>query len=94
MYPSDDNTWQCKRCGAKKSLTPGDELVVRESMEVRKSEFLIVDSEIATLPKTSIECPQCSHTEAYWVIRQTRAADEPETRIYRCVKCAYTWREY
>lgn len=39
-------------------------------------------------------CPRCGHTEAYsWVI-QTRAADEPPTRIYKCTKCGYTWREY
>ncbi|MEM4865380.1 MAG: hypothetical protein QXY09_02690 [Acidilobaceae archaeon] len=25
---------------------------------------------------------------------QTRAADEPPTRFYRCTKCGYTWREY
>ena len=29
-----------------------------------------------------------------FVIRQTRAADEPETRIYRCCKCNHSWREY
>jgi DNA-directed RNA polymerase subunit M len=28
------------------------------------------------------------------VMRQTRAADEPTTRIYRCAKCSNTWREY
>jgi DNA-directed RNA polymerase subunit M len=28
------------------------------------------------------------------VLRQTRAADEPETKIYRCVKCQHSWREY
>ncbi|MCJ2562923.1 MAG: transcription factor S, partial [Candidatus Thermoplasmatota archaeon] len=29
-----------------------------------------------------------------WQLRQTRAADEPETRIYRCTKCSHTWREF
>ena len=41
-----------------------------------------------------VECPKCGHYEAFWVMRQTRAADEPTTRIYRCVKCQHTWREY
>ncbi|MDD2936443.1 MAG: transcription factor S, partial [Candidatus Methanomethylophilaceae archaeon] len=36
----------------------------------------------------------CAHTEAYFVLRQPRAADEPETRIYRCCKCNHFWREY
>ena len=25
---------------------------------------------------------------------QTRSADEPTTRFYRCQKCKFTWREY
>ncbi|PJB94591.1 transcription factor S, partial [Candidatus Pacearchaeota archaeon CG_4_9_14_0_8_um_filter_35_24] len=24
----------------------------------------------------------------------TRAADESETKFYRCTKCDHTWREY
>ncbi|MEM0290915.1 MAG: transcription factor S, partial [Thermoplasmata archaeon] len=31
---------------------------------------------------------------AYWMLKQTRAADEPETRFYICTKCGYRWREY
>jgi len=41
-----------------------------------------------------VECPTCGNNEAFWVLRQTRAADEPETKIYRCVKCSHSWREY
>ena len=47
-----------------------------------------------TLPTADAECPKCGHNKAYWVLRQTRAADEPETRIFRCVKCSHSWREY
>jgi DNA-directed RNA polymerase subunit M len=46
------------------------------------------------LPKTVVECTKCGHNEAFWVLRQTRAADEPETKIYRCVKCSHSCREY
>ena len=46
------------------------------------------------LPVDKTECPKCHHNEAYWVLRQTRAADEPETKIYRCTKCEHSWREY
>src|SRR2546427_158911 len=58
------------------------------------AETLVLDEITETLPKTRVECPKCGHYEAYWVMRQTRAADEPTTRIYRCVKCQHTWREY
>jgi len=80
----------CPKC-EKVSKSRTDETVVRS--EVEDNEMLILEDGL-TLPKTRIACPKCEHKEAYWMIRQTRAADEPETRIYRCVKCAHTWREY
>ncbi len=39
-------------------------------------------------------CPKCSHKGAYYVLKQTRAADEPETAIYTCQQCGHRWREY
>ncbi len=39
-------------------------------------------------------CPKCGATKVYVVVIQTRAADEPPTRIYHCPNCKYTWREY
>lgn len=57
-------------------------------------EVTVIDEKVSVLPKTTVTCPQCNHHEAYWILRQTRAADEPETRIYTCTKCGYKWREY
>jgi len=54
----------------------------------------IVDTKVATLPKTAEVCPKCENDEAYWVLRQTRGSDEPETRIFECTKCGHKWREY
>jgi len=42
----------------------------------------------------SVICPKCGHQGAHWMLQQTRAADEPETRFYICPKCGYRWREY
>ena len=47
-----------------------------------------------TLPTTVILCEKCGHNQASWILRQTRASDEPETRIYQCLGCKYKWREY
>ncbi len=91
MFPT-DGYWVCKRCGEKIPIDTANSTVVRETKEER--ELLIIDEQTDTLPKTKVECPACHNNEAYWVIRQTRAADEPETRIYRCTKCGHTWREY
>ena len=42
---------------------------------------------------TKTTCPKCGHNEAYWILRQMRGSDEPESRFYTCVKCNYKWRE-
>ncbi len=57
---------------------------------------VIIDNpdELISLPKVKVICPNCGNTEAWLRIEQTRSADEPPTRIYTCVKCKYTWREY
>ncbi len=41
-----------------------------------------------------IICEKCGHDQAVWWMFQTRSADEPTTRFYRCSKCKYTWRDY
>ena len=48
----------------------------------------------ATLPATKAECRKCGNMQAYYWMMQTRGADEPSTRFYRCTKCSHTWREY
>ena len=45
-------------------------------------------------PTIKMDCEKCGHDEAIWWMFQTRSADEPTTRFYRCQKCKYTWRDY
>ena len=45
------------------------------------------------LPKTKILCPKCGNNEAFWILRQMRGSDEPESRFYTCTKCGHKWRE-
>lgn len=77
---------------------PGKFKAVELAMNVEESKVgteIIDESKIK--PKGALVdkiCPKCGHSKAYVVIMQTRAADEPPTRIYRCEKCGYTWREY
>ena len=89
MIPT-EGKWVCKKCGYLCDAT-GKECIVTERNEDK--EILVIDENTSTLPKTRAECPQCGHNMAYWVLRQMRAADEPETRIYQCVKCKHKWRE-
>ena len=40
------------------------------------------------------DCKKCENTEAYFWTLQTRSADEPETRFFKCTKCSTVHREY
>jgi DNA-directed RNA polymerase subunit M len=83
--------WRCGSCGTKVPLGDGRE-VGRSAPTVRA--MAVVEEKIVTLPTAAEECPKCGNMEAYWVLRQTRGADEPETRIFECTKCGHKWREY
>jgi len=62
----------------------------------RKTEEVAVVSEKQpeVLPKIKYDCRDCKNTEAYFWTLQTRSADEPETRFFKCTKCGSTFREY
>jgi len=92
MKPS-EGRWICKRCGAEKERSESDQDKITSQKEEEK-EMVVIEKEVSTQPKTKVRCPKCDHNEAYWRLEQTRAADEPETRIYRCTKCDHRWREY
>jgi DNA-directed RNA polymerase subunit M len=89
LYPQDDQL-ACRRCGH--TQAKGAAQVVDHERE--KQEQVVMDSIDGTLPRTTIICDKCGHGEATWVLRQTRAADEPATRIYQCTGCRHKWREY
>jgi len=90
MYP-DEKFFICRKCGYKKKKS-GSNFVVSKQKETEVT--LIEDKEKTNvLPKTKIKCPKCSHNEAFWILRQMRGSDEPESRFYTCVKCGYKWRE-
>jgi DNA-directed RNA polymerase subunit M/transcription elongation factor TFIIS len=57
---------------------------------------VIVDSEQhrGVLTKEMYVCPKCEETEVFAELKQTRASDEPETRILTCKACSHGWREY
>ncbi len=65
-----------------------------EHHQTKAKDIAVVEEKVNPLPKAKEECPKCKNDEAYWVLRQTRGADEPETRIFQCTKCGHKWREY
>ncbi|MEM2900317.1 MAG: transcription factor S, partial [Thermoplasmata archaeon] len=73
MFPK-NGKWVCSRC-AEIAVPQKKNMVIMET--AREHDTLVITENLDTLPKTKIACPKCNHNEAYWVIRQTRAADEP-----------------
>ncbi|ENN96422.1 transcription-associated protein TFIIS [Methanocaldococcus villosus KIN24-T80] len=86
----------CAVCGYVEEASEDSkkEYEYKEQLDKKKEITIIEGKEMETLPTTRAECPKCGHKEAYWWMQQTRCADEPETRFYKCKKCGHTWREY
>ena len=83
--------WKCGSCGTKVPLGAAKEVGTAAAVA---REMTVIEEKTSTLPTAAEECPKCGNPEAYWVLRQTRGADEPETRIFECTKCGHKWREY
>jgi len=92
VFPKDGKFF-CNKCGKE---VDSNGKVESFTTDAKANQTVVQSSSDTTLPKTRVVCPKCGYTEAGFTIRQTRAADEPETIIYRCCnpKCNHTWRQY
>jgi len=90
MFPK-DGMLVCRKCELETKPDKKVDYTIKESIQER--EIKVIGNELDTMPTTNTVCPSCGHNEASFVIRQMRAADEPPTTIYRCIKCRHTWRE-
>lgn len=79
-------------CGFTKEPEGETSAELRETVEEPKKIEVIEKVEVH--PKVKAKCEKCGHGVAYYWTQQTRGADEPETRFFRCQKCNSTWREY
>jgi DNA-directed RNA polymerase subunit M len=82
----------CPRCSY--SCKEKVKITTREILGDKTEIGVVREKEIDTMPVVSEKCPKCKNEEAYFWTLQTRAADESETKFYRCKKCNHTWREY
>ena len=71
----------------------GGSLEFNEKKKVR-GDIAVIEKEEEIHPITKEDCPKCGHDEARWWTVQTRSADEPETKFFKCTKCKRTWRDY
>lgn len=85
---------ECGKCGSIiEGIKAEDYKLVRE-VEQKKMEPAVIEGKQINLPTARVTCPSCGNDKAYWWMLQTRGADEPSTRFYRCVECGHVWREY
>jgi len=86
----------CRNCGKKKVTKLKKDFKLSVTSEKKPEKIIVVDkkSTFEALPRTTTSCPKCEHKEAFWWMMQTRAADEPPTRFFKCTKCGHIWREY
>ena len=87
---------QCRKCGHKKYIRKNESFKFSTVSSKKSAEIVVVDKKAQkeTLPVTTVQCPKCDNTEAYWWVQQTRSGDEPPTRFFKCTKCNHIWREY
>lgn len=93
MFPEGD-AMKCGECGAVKEKDESEESGMKTVSKREESDIAFVEEDVNTLPTADVECDECGHDTAGWWLRQLRAADESETRFFRCLNCGHTWREY
>jgi DNA-directed RNA polymerase subunit M len=90
----DNGDLKCSKCG----YIEGKKTTQTKKIIAEEPDFSLLafegDEGEDTHPTIKLNCEKCGHDEAVWWMFQTRSADEPTTRFYRCQKCKYTWRDY
>ena len=82
----------CVRCSY--STKQKTKLKTSEKMGEKKEVAVVRDKDLEIYPIIEQECKKCGHNKVYFWALQTRAADETETKFFKCTKCEFTWREY
>ena len=94
MMPKTENgkrVIKCVKCGY---LSVGEGMALKEEVKHKAKEVIVIENDAPQLPLGDYKCKKCGHAKSYFWELQTRSADEPPTRFYKCEKCKFTWREY
>ena len=83
---------KCSRCNHKPKHKP--KLQSSEKIEKKELVTVIKEKDSNTNPIVEMKCTKCKNHKCYFWTMQTRAADESETKFFKCTKCNHTWRVY
>ena len=87
--------YKCPKCGYEEESNTSVKVSQTFKHSEKEKTLLITQEVPAGAQKIKgVVCPACGNDEAYFWILQTRRADEPPTRFYKCTKCGKVWREY
>ena len=67
---------------------------IKEKMKADNQVAVVKETDGEVKPIVEMNCLKCKNDKAYFWTMQTRAADESETKFYKCTKCKHTWRDY
>ncbi len=82
----------CTKCGHVEE--PAGSILVGKEIKHSPRELTVVIEKKDIGGTVQVICPKCGYNRAYFWQLQTRAADEPMTRFFKCARCGHIWREY
>ena len=90
------NIYKCNKCGYEEETSQSITLTTKVKHTIKEKTLVLEEEEMPAGSQKikGVICPACKNDEAYFWILQTRRADEPPTRFYKCTKCGKVWREY
>ena len=90
------NIYKCNKCGYEEETSQSITLTTKVKHTIKEKTLVLEEEEMPAGSQKikGVVCPACKNDEAYFWILQTRRADEPPTRFYKCTKCGKVWREY
>lgn len=93
MMPKQQNKKTVLACGCGHT-EEAQSVTIKETSKHKEKELEVIEKEPTINPIVDADCPKCKHKLAeHWEV-QTRAADEPATRFFKCQKCSHVRREY
>lgn len=84
----------CPSCGYEDKSQTNKVVKIKEEIRPKEEIEIIEPEKEQNLPIVDANCEKCGNKKAYFWTLQTRAADEAETKFFKCTKCGHTWRDY